>query len=361
LNAIEPFPYPQNFGGATTPFAAKIDPSGTKLIYATLIGGMEGTPGGIAIDSSGDAYVTGGYSAIDGPAFTFPGVAGKPMGGAFLVKLDPNGKLLLSVLFGGSSGNDAGTAIALDASNSVYISGNAASQDFPVTSGSTPSGALDIFLTKLDGTTGKILYSTLLGPGDSPQMTLGSQGDLFIAANTTSAAWPVTSGALQPHCAGTTCADVIALRFRPSTSQTVYATYLGGTGKDQIGGVAADAGGSLYISGTTTSSDFPVTGTGFSEPCAGVLPPNCGSKAFVARLNPSGTSLKYATYLGGNAVDRAWNCNRWGRQRLCHRTNDICEFPGVARYSADNHSGPMLQSAYNRRLFLWRGWFPDHS
>ena len=301
LNAIEPFPYSQSPDGANTPFAAKIDPSGTRLIYATLIGGISGSAGGIAIDSAGDAYVTGGYSAADGPTFTFPGIFGKPMGGAFLVKLDPSGKLLLSVLFGGSSGNDAGTAIALDASNSIYISGNVASPDFPVTTGSSSSGAGDFFLSKLDGTTGKIIYSTILSPGDNPRMTLGSQGDLFIAANTTSAAWPVTNGALQSHCAGATCADVIALRFQPSTSQTVYATYLGGSGKDQIGGVAADAGGSLYISGTTTSIDFPVTG--LSEPCAGVLPPGCGSKAFVARLNSSGSSLEYATYLGGNAVD----------------------------------------------------------
>ena len=303
LNAIESFPIPNLPSGANTPFAAKIDPSGTKLLYATLIGGVSGSPGGVAIDSVGNAYITGGYSAADGPTFTFPGISGKPMGGAFLVKLDPNGKLLLSTLFGGSSGNDAGTAIALDGSGAIYISGNAASQDFPVTNGPTTSSVGNIFLTRLDGVTGRILYSTLLGSGDTPQMTLGSQGDLFIAANTTSTAWPVTTGALQSHCAGTTCADVIALRFQPSTSQTIYATYLGGSGKDQIGGVTTDPGGSLYVSGTTTSIDFPVTGNGLSEPCAGVLPPNCGSKAFVARLNPSGSSLVYATYLGGNAVD----------------------------------------------------------
>ncbi|HXJ41239.1 MAG TPA: SBBP repeat-containing protein, partial [Bryobacteraceae bacterium] len=310
VNAIEPPPYQlaDAFGGWTIPFVAKIDPAGTKLLYATPIGVPQGFCGGLAVDSAGNAYVTG-RSQTRG----FPGISGTSTGGAFLIKLDPNGKLILSILFGGASGNDAGTSIALDQSGGVYVTGITESPDFPITNGAyrpALSSRQDVFLTKLDGTTGKILYSTFVGPGDSPQVALGPQGDVFIAANTTSTTWLTTTGVVQPLCAGTACADVIALRLRFSfffgtlSSQVVYATYLGGSDIDTLGGIASDGSGSLFLSGTTNSSDFPVTGSGVAQAaCASANPVACGSKAFVARLNPSGTALEYSTYLGGNAID----------------------------------------------------------
>lgn len=298
VNAIEPAPYQSAnaFAGWSIPFVAKIDPAGTKLLYATPIGIPQGFCGGLAVDSAGNAYVTGRSQAAG-----FPGISGIPTGGVFLIKLDSNGELILSILFGGASGNDTGTSIVLDQLGGVYISGVTGSPDFPVTSGayrSTISGTQDVFLTKIDGTTGKIIYSTFVGPGDSPQLALGPQGDVFIAANTTSTTWPTTVGVVQPHCAGRVCADVIALRLRLSFvfgtlvgSQVLYATYLGGSNIDTLGGIVTDGSGSLYLSGTTSSSDFPVTGSGFGQAaCAGANPGTCGSKAFIARLNPSGTA-----------------------------------------------------------------------
>jgi uncharacterized protein (TIGR03437 family) len=311
VNAIEPAPYPGDSGanGWHFPFVAKIDPTGTKLIYATPIGGLQGTAGGVAVDSAGNAYVTGGSQAAG-----FPGISGTPTGGAFLIKLDPNGKLLLSILFGGTSGNDLGTSIALDQAGGVYITGVTLSPDFPITSGaylSSLSGTQDLFLTKIDGKSGRIQYSTFLGPGDSPQVALGAPGDVFIAANTTSTAWPTTPGVVQPQCRGTACADVIVLKLRLSFflgtldgSGLVYATYLGGSDTDYLGGITSDASGSVYLSGTTNSTDFPVTPSAVTQTvCTGDNPLPCGSKAFVAHLNPSGTALEYATYLGGNGID----------------------------------------------------------
>jgi uncharacterized protein (TIGR03437 family) len=157
----------------------------------------------------------------------------------------------------------------------------------------------------IDGTTGNILYSTFLGPGTGPQLALGRQGDVFVAASTTYAAWPTTSGVVQPNCAGTACSEVVVLRFRPSASELVYATYLGGSGVDTLGGIASDSAGSLYLTGTTTSRDFPITGSVTAEPpCTGVNPASCGSKAFVTHLNPLGTALAYSIILGGDAVDQ---------------------------------------------------------
>jgi uncharacterized protein (TIGR03437 family) len=311
VNAIEPPPYAagNTLNGWGVPFIAKIDPTGTRLLYATPIGGLQGSPGGVAVDSMGNAYVTG--SSL--PA-GFPGISGTPTGNVYLIKLDPTGKLLLSMFFGGTSGNEGGTSIALDQSNGVYITGVTASADFPITSGayqSSLSGAQSVFLTKVDGSTGPILYSTFIGPGSSPQLALGPAGDVFLAANTNSSTWTTTAGAVQPQCAGTTCADVIALGLRlnfflgsPMGADLLYATYLGGSGPESLGGIASDATGSVYLSGTTQSSDFPVTNSGAAQTaCTGGNPVSCGSKAFVARLNPTGTALDYSIYLGGNAID----------------------------------------------------------
>jgi uncharacterized protein (TIGR03437 family) len=311
VNAIEPAPWMSGdaFSGWSVPFVAKIDPTGTKLLYATPIGGSQGSVGGVAVDSAGNAYVTGSSHAAG-----FPGTSGTTTGGAFLIKLDPNGNLLLSVLFGGKSGNDGGSSIALDQSSGVYIAGVTASPDFPITGGaylSSFSGAQSVFLTKFDGITGQVLYATFVGPGDSPRVALGAPGEVLLAANTSSTAWPTTSGVVQPQCAGTSCADVVVLGLRlsfflgtPVGSEVVYATYLGGSDADFLGGIASDASGSLYVSGTTSSPDFPVAGSGSAQAaCTKANPVACGSKAFVTRLNPSGTALEYSTYLGGISTD----------------------------------------------------------
>ncbi len=314
VSAIEPSPYAvQNGpGGWSIPFVAKIDPTGTKLLYATPIGAPQVPSGpllpvGLAIDSAGNAYVTGTSMAAG-----FPGVGGATVAGAggsdaFLIKLDPSGKLLLSMLFGGS-GSDAGSSIAVSQSGVVFIAGTTQSSNFPVTNGalqSSLSGKTDLFLTTIDGATGKTLSSTLLGPGSGPQLALGPQGDVFVAGSTTSAAWPTTSGTVQPKCAGAACSNVIVLRFRATASQIVYATYLGGSGVDTLGGIASDSAGSLYLTGTTTSIDFPVTGTVLpAPPCADINPGACGSKVFVTHLNPLATALAYSTLVGGNAADQ---------------------------------------------------------
>jgi uncharacterized protein (TIGR03437 family) len=315
VNAIEPSPYQlliHMTGNGSIPFLAKIDPTGTKLLYATPIGEPQGgdrfLPISVTVDASGNAYVTGAA-----PAGGFPTLNGitpeseissQGSNHVFFIKLDPNGKLLLSTRFGGSS-TDTGNCIALDASGAIWITGTTQSSDFPVTTGHSLSSSQEIFLAKLDPTSGDLTYATLLGQGANPQLAVGPPGDFLIAASTTSSSWVTTPGAVQSSCAGSSCADVIALRFRPSTSQIVYATYLGGTGIDTLGGMAVDSTGSVYLTGTTASYDFPTTPGAFATDyqCSVVAPTTCGTKAFAAHLNPTGTALKYSTYLGGSATD----------------------------------------------------------
>ncbi len=316
VNAIEPSPYQlliEGTGNGSTPFVAKIDPTGTKLLYATPIGEPQGgnqfRPISVTVDASGYAYVTGaapsgGFPTLNGatPASEFSSEGSNHV---FFIKLDPYGKLLLSTQFGGSS-TDAGNCIALDASGAIWITGTTQSSDFPITTGHSLSSPQEIFLAKLDPTSGALTYATLLGQGATPQLAVGPSNDFLIASSTTSSSWVTTPGAVQSSCAGAPCADVIVLRFRPSTSQIVYATYLGGTGIDTLGGIAADSTGSLYLTGTTASLDFPTTPGVFATDyeCSVVGSTTCGTKAFAAHLNPTGTALKYSTYLGGSATDQ---------------------------------------------------------
>jgi uncharacterized protein (TIGR03437 family) len=317
VDAIEPSPtqlLDSVLGEASTPFVAKIDPSGSKLLYATPIGapqaGEKLVPVGLTIDANGDAYVTGAapsgaFPTLDGLTPPLPADPSNAPAHVFFIKLDPTGKLLLSTRFGGSTA-DAGSSIALDSSGAIWIAGTTQSADFPITTGPALAGGSGILLAKLDPASGKVMYARLLGQGTRPQLAAGSSGDLLIAASTTSPSWTTTAGAVQPRCAGSDCADVIAIRFRPSTEQMVYATYLGGRGVDTLDGIAADSAGSLYLTGTTASYDFPTTAAVFrsDHDCSVTGSVTCGTKAFVAHLNPDGTQLEYSTYLGGSAADQ---------------------------------------------------------
>ncbi len=295
-------------GGLGSPFVAKLDPTGTKLLYSSVIGPPQIAPAqlyigtsvsvALTIDSAGNAYVTGAT-----PATSFPGYTAGPSNGGydvFVIKLDPNGNLLSSMVFGGS-GNDSGNSIALDSTGAAYITGVTASPNFPASSGAyrtTPTSSQDIFIAKLDNGVSKILYATYLGPGYSPQIAIASATDIYVAANTTYDSWPASTGAVQPSCSKT-CADLIVLRFNAATSQFTFATYLGGSAADTLGGIASDAAGTLFLAGTTASSDFPVTPGAFQQKPACSSASTCNA-TFVTHMNPSGTALFYSTYLGGS-------------------------------------------------------------
>jgi len=297
------------------PFIAKIDAAGSRLIYSTILGVPTSdaafptlafpnlsslVPIAVAVDSGGNAYITGTTSNAN-----FPGVKGlspKSSGGAdaFLVKLDPNGNLISSMLFGGSA-DDAGNAIALDSAGTIYIAGTTKSPDFPTTSGAYRnqlSSTQDLFLTTLSSSTGKILTSTYLGPGTAPHLALIPGGQVYVAASTTSADWPTTAGAFQPGCPGSPCAGIIALKFDLPASKILFATYLGGNGTNTLSAVAAGPDDSLFLTGLTNSSAFPVTAGAFSTQadCPQYV---CSTSSFVTHLNDTGTTALYSTYLKG--------------------------------------------------------------
>jgi uncharacterized protein (TIGR03437 family) len=332
LEPAPPQPCPEC--GFMAEFVAKLSADGSELLYSTYLsvvvppnapGLFFSLPAAVAVDANGNAFVTGTTTGLHFPQLgnVSPGSGGG--NDAFVVKLDTNGNLVASQLFGGSA-DDVGTSIALGPDGGLYVAGTTASVNFPTSMGAyrnTGSGSQEMFLMKLDPrflvgsqlNARAVLYSTYLGQGGPPFAGADSLGNGFVAASTTSAAWSTSSGAVQPHCAGSACADAIIMKVDPTGGNLLYATYLGGSGTETVGGIAVDASGSAYISGTTTSTDFRTTGGAFQIKWTPVTQVPTPQTAFVAKLSPDATKLVYATYLGGTlseqgqgiAVDSAGN------------------------------------------------------
>jgi hypothetical protein len=224
--------------------------------------------------------------------------------------IDP--ALSYSTYLGGSS-NDYGASVAVDSAGNAYVTGYTTSVDFPITPGayqptcSAGCASYDVFVSKLNPTGSQLLYSTYIGGSAKDYgngIAVDSAGDAFIVGQTFSNDFPVTPGALQTKCGGTSCnsGDAFVLELNPSGTQLVYSTYLGGKSINQGNGIALDSAGDAYVTGYTQSTDFPTT--------AGVVQPTCTcsqhSDLFVTELNPSGSALVYSTYYGGSLLDVAY-------------------------------------------------------
>ena len=287
-----------------------IDPS---LTYATYLGGTaEDDAFGIAIDSSGNAYVTGQTAST-----LFPTVAGaystSNKGGfdVFVSKLAPDGSSLMYSTYIGGDGNDSGNAIAVDGSGNAFVAGGTtvpSSTSFPTTPGAFQTafqgGNVDAFVLELASSGGSLVFSTYLG-GNGDDVANGIAIDttgVYVVGSTRSTNFPL-QGALQGSLSGTSAGFVTKLNTS-GTSPLIYSTYLGGGTNDFASGVAV-AGGNAYVTGATTDASFPVTATAFQSSCGTAANCNGGLQdAFVTVLNSSGGGPVYSTYLGGQANDQ---------------------------------------------------------
>jgi hypothetical protein len=293
-------PLQQSFGGVSDAFVAKLNATGSALVYSTYLGGSgidNGT--GIAVDSSHSAYVTGYTFSADFPTMNplQPTPGGGGYGDAFVAKLNPAGSALVYSTYLGGSGEDLGYGIAVDSSGNAYITGYTASTDFPTISPLQPiyGGASDAFVAKLNSAGSALVYSTFLGGSGYDEgigIAVDSSGNAYVTGATGSTDFP-TMNPLQPIYGGD--GDAFVAKLNPSGSAFVYSTYLGGSGPDQGSGVAVDTAGNAYVTGGTASTDFPTMYP--------FQPTNGGSNAFVAMLNPAGSSLVFSTYFGGSGGD----------------------------------------------------------
>jgi hypothetical protein len=295
----------------TVAFVAKLNPTGTGLVYTTFLGGS-GINGGdmanaIAVDASGNAYVAGTTGSANFPV-TQGSISSTLSGStdAFVAKINPAGTALVYGTFLGGSGIETAAGIAIDAAGSAYVTGSTSSTNFPVTSG-TPQQILksanDAFVAKLNPAGAALVYSTYLGGSaedDGHAIAVDSAGSAYVTGSTASTDFPVISGAFQTSIGPSQAAFVV--KVNAAGTSFSYATLMGGTGGDSGNAIAVDSSGYAYIAGTTFSADFPTT-TGV----IGAAVPGLASygHAFLAKLSPTGGGLVYSTYLGGSNADGA--------------------------------------------------------
>ena len=296
-----------------------IDP---VLVYSTFLGGNLGDRAAdIAVDGSKNAYVVGFSDSYSGfPTKNAYQSINKRANDIFVAKFGPTGTLLYSTFIGGT-GADEGASIAIDTSGNAYLTGLTSSVDFPTASAyqTVLGGVQDAFVTKLNASGGGLIYSSYLG-GSSNTTFAGATGDYgygiavdasgsaYVAGWTAATNFPVVSAYQSTRAAtpsgcnasadANKCArsDAFVAKFNASGNQLVYSTYLGGTEYDEAYALAIDSGGNAYVTGTTTSSNFP-TASAKQAVSSG------NGDGFVTKLGPAGNALSYSTYLGGVGQD----------------------------------------------------------
>jgi hypothetical protein len=308
---VTPGAYQGHFGGGVEDaFMAKLSPAGV-LVYSTYVGGSDSERGqGIAVDSAGNAYVGGITASFDFP--TTPGALQTTYGGpgfwdwdAFVTKLNPAGAALVYSTYLGGSAGAVGWALAVDAQGNAYITGDGPS-GFPTTPGAFQTacglGSLDAFVSKLNASGSALAYSTCIGGSSGWDWGVGiavdAAGEAYVTGNTNSPDFPTTHGALQAKSGGGQ--DAFVAKLNPTGSALMYATFLGGGGYDQAGGIAVDSTGNAFVTGMTDSTDFPITLGAFQTQSNG------SDDAFVSELNSGASALLYSTYLGGSGSDAGY-------------------------------------------------------
>jgi hypothetical protein len=331
-----------------------IDP---ELQFSTFLGGSSlDYVTGLAVDSVGRVTVAGWTDSANFPTLN----AFRARGGgvdAFVVRYNAAGTAIDFATYLGGSGDDRAFAVAVDGSGQAVLAGYTTSSNFPVLAAAqgTLAGGKDAFLVKLNAAGTGLVFSTYLGGSgqdEARSVAVDSAGGIYVAGNTYSSNFPTLSAFQTMNAGGQ---DGFLAKFSAGGSR-LYSTLLGGQADDRINAVAVDAAGQAYVTGGTSSANFPV---------AGALQPSLagGQDAFVTKVSAAGSQLIYSTYLGGSgggtgapeegagiAVDSSGNAYVAG-------TTSSVNFPAVNAYQATHRGGTLdafvakLNAAGNALLF----------
>ncbi|MBI1895448.1 MAG: discoidin domain-containing protein [Acidobacteria bacterium] len=276
--------------------ALVIDPALTYSSY--LGGGRIDAVTAMAVDSSGSLYLTGYTDSFDFPIFG--ALQAVRAGGAdvFLVKLAPDGQTFRYATYFGGAHDDRAFGLAVDAAGNAIVAGWTYSFDFPVSAARQPkvAGGRDAFVARLNTSGTGFVYSTLHGGAGSDTanaVAVDAWGNAYIAGDTGSTNLPIRN-AYRSGLRG--LQDAFAAKFSPA-GVLVYGTYLGGSGDERALGIAVDSSGAAYITGSTTSTDYPIVNA-FRGMRSG------WQDAFATKLAPGGSAAAYSTYLGGSGLER---------------------------------------------------------
>jgi hypothetical protein len=308
--------FDRTFNGSSDAFVTKLDAGLSSATFSTLISGgtsvlgqLDETANGVATDASGDGYVTGSTQSFNFP--TTAGVYDPSYNGsnintsrnAYVAKFGPDGALVWSTYlgFGSSAG---GTAIAVDAAGAVFVSGYGFVPTTPGAFQANSFGSTTTYVTKLTPDGAALIYSTYIDTtfGSYPyDIAIDAAGNAYVAGNTINAGYPVTPNAFDTSYNGGNYGDAFVTKLNATGTALVYSTFLGGESGETAESIAVDASGAAYVTGGTGSTTFPTT--------PGALLPTLtrSGDAFVTKLDPSGSSLVYSTFLGGNEMyDSDW-------------------------------------------------------
>ena len=289
-------------GGGQDLFVTKMSLAGNSLTYSTYIGGVgDDVANDIAVSGAGTVYITGSTTSINYPVVT-PTIAAQ-VGGtdAFLTKLTSAGNAIVYSTYWGSTGFEEGTAVTVDPADNAYIAGNTSAPNFPT---QTPfqaalAGGMDGFMTKFSVAGNSVAYSTYLGGASDDRvfdMAVADDAAVFVVGSSTSANFPTTSASVQPALAGGR--DGFLTHFSLAGNALLYSTFIGGSGDDEVFGMVIDAPMNAYLTGRTTSTNFPTLTP--LQPLSG----GGANDAFVTKINPPGVAIVYSTYLGGAGDDQ---------------------------------------------------------
>ena len=301
-----------NLGGISDAFVSKLDSTGSSFIYSTYLGGSIGSERGseigrdIAVDSSGNAFITRVTGSSDFPTMNPAQAANRGNLNAFITKLNSTGSSLIYSTYLGGSSSESGSSIGLDSNGNVYVGGVTTSFDFPTINAvqGSPGSPQDGFITKLNPTGSTFLYSTFFGGSRNEgvaDIAVDSLGNAYITGATSSGDFPTVNPFQLANGNIASYQDAFVAKLNSAGSAIIYSTYLGGNRQDSGSGIAVDESENVYITGRTESFDFPVANA-LQSTCPPLSRGLC-SDAFVTKFNSNGSALIYSTYLGGTGSE----------------------------------------------------------
>ena len=333
-------PYDASSNGGWDVFVTKFSALGNSLIYSTFLGGS-GTDSGmaVAVGVDGCAYVTGNTISSNFPTQNAYDASSNGVWDVFVTRLSAAGNALVYSTFLGSSSGDYGHDIAVDSSGCAYVTGHTESTNFPTANAYDDSynlGWYDGFVTKFSAAGNSLVYSTFLGGSGYDLgygIALGHDGSAYVTGGTNSTDFPVQN----PYDASPNGDfDAFVTKFTPAGNSLVYSTFLGGSGYDGSNGVVVDGSGCAYVTGQTTSTDFPTQNAYDATYNLG------GYDAFVTKFSTAGNALAYSTYLGGKGAEYGYGiaADASGRAIVAGST-ESSDFPTQSPYD------PSYNGAYD--------------